>query len=263
MKRLSIIFSFCIILILTSCKTNASSNQENNDDFDAATFVISSYEGGGMIPVDEKVLISKEESHWIYNRYGKETVVSWNTSEEELKTLYQFFKKHNYSKIESRSEGEVFDRGGLTINIEMSGTETEINNSGSYFISEKWMDDYKAIKKKLNDFVNTKIYENKLRVAMSTTVNVQEAIDLYEISVFVDEEKGLDTESNEINPAPTFQVFEGWNKINIRAFYRDSTGAYSGKVSYQQDQIFLKATKNTQSLVLDYVNGKFVVEFKD
>jgi len=264
MRKFAFFIFLLIIMAQISCKTSSNSSEEKNTtEFSASTFEINYFEGGGMIPESRNVLISKEVSYWKFFRYGKETVVNWNTSEDELKELYQFLKKHNYSKIACEKKGQVYDRGGMTVNIKNGTSEVEINNSGSFFIEEKWLEDYKAIKKKLTDFMNTKVYHKKLNVRMSSSAQILELQHKYEISVHVDGEMGMDSESRQTGASPTFKVFEGLNKIDIRAFYRDSTGDYGNKVSYQQDMIFLEATKATRTLFLDFVGGKFVVTFQD
>ena len=263
--KYSIFFSCCVALgLLLSCKSTSDSvDDQESSQFSPATFEISYYNGGGMLPMSENVLISSNESHWKYFRYGKEILVNWDTSPEELKELYGFLKKHNYSKIVSKSEGEVFDRGGLRVTIKNGEETIEIDNSGSNFIEEKWSADYKAIKQHLDDFVNTKVYHKKLNISMASSSTILSLQEKYEISVFVDGEKGMDSESREVSASPTFKVFEGVNKVDIRAFYRDSIGTYGNKVSFQQDMIFLEATKATRSLFLDFVDGKFTVKFRD
>jgi hypothetical protein len=264
MRGFALINLIGLAIFFSACKTSSTAPaEEKPSSFNYDSFKITTYKDGGMLPESENLIISPETSHWIYRRYSKETKVSWTSSPEELRELYSFLQKHNYSKITSKSEGEVFDRGGLSITIQNGESEVKIDDSGNNFIEAKWSKDYKKIKQRLADFVNHKVYASKLSISIETSSAMREAAELYEINVYSDGELGFDTEDEQTGTSPIFKAFDGWNKIEIRTFYKDSLGPYNRKVSYQQEQIFLEASKTSQTLKLDFVDGKFTAAFKD
>ncbi len=101
----------------------------------------------GMLPESEHILISSvDTSYRIYKKDFEEKKSEWVATKEELDVLYQKLVEQTYWKITSqRSNGVVFDRGGVILTISVDGKQYEINNAGNSFVEEKWYSHLAAI----------------------------------------------------------------------------------------------------------------------
>jgi hypothetical protein len=257
-KIIFIILPF--FLLLVGCPKVPSDENSNSKEKLASDFEINLHKSGGMLPISEKLRISAEECSWTYWRYKNETVVKWKATTEELEGLMRTLNSKDFREITSRSEEEVYDRGGYSISIKNREKVSELDNSGRTFIEEKWIPSYNAIKKGILDYSNTKVFENKIYLHASLSKAVQES-DL-RIEVDFDGEMAYNSESTQINPFDGFKAFVGMNQVNLVSYYRDSVSRYNGRVIFQQDMEWLEIEKTDKEVLIDLIDDKLVITKK-
>jgi hypothetical protein len=118
---------------------------------------------GGMLPSYSKLHISTDSCVWEnYNEVNLHRTV-FSLSEHEVQELYSILYLNHFNKI-TYSKQEVLDRGGSDIFINIDGNKYELLNSGSNFIEDQFINNFKTIEKAIlqkyediNNKQNTKI----------------------------------------------------------------------------------------------------------
>ncbi|MBK9193132.1 MAG: hypothetical protein IPM77_17440 [Crocinitomicaceae bacterium] len=152
---------FCTV-ILTACSggidyiTEQTVLPEN-----PKSVVIQWDEGGGMLPEGQDIYISKDSSFYSLWQNQRDQKMYFNTSEQELKSLYQVFVEHDFSNIRMIEEQEVYDRGGTSIRLIADGKYYDKNNSGMTFLHENDVDAYFEVETAIYDFAMKKLKTRK------------------------------------------------------------------------------------------------------
>jgi len=123
----------------------------------------------GMLPLYSKAYISNDSCVWEnYNGINLKRTV-FRLSEKEINDLYSVFYTNQFTEITS-SKQEVVDRGGSNIYIRIDKKKYQLLNSGTNFIQNQFINNYKAIEDAIilnckeansNQTKEFKIYLNK------------------------------------------------------------------------------------------------------
>ena len=110
MRNLCLILPL-LMLFLTACPNSEEAGDSNGSDIPESVnnLKITLFDGGGMLPVSYDTYISTDSAYWTYYRYRYETRIKWIPNKKEMDNLYQELRKHNFDKITSDCEGEVYD----------------------------------------------------------------------------------------------------------------------------------------------------------
>ena len=195
---------------------------------------ITYHDGGGMMDLSSSAYISLDSCTWDYRRNGHEKHLTFSATETEVRDLYQVFYLSEFQLIESKSEGEVYDRGGVGITLQADDVFYDIDNSGSNFIETEWKDNWQDVSNAITEFVRkkqddylvecfVKIDESILSLEQPFNVGIDGA-PLYnsDEDLFSDEDK-----------ENGFKVFElaGATELDLNLYYSDSLDTYGGKMS--------------------------------
>ncbi len=195
-------------------------------------------DGGGMMDLSTSIFISLDSSSWDYRRNGNEKHILFETSDEELKELYQVIRDNQFDRIKIRSEGEVYDRGGVSIRLNIDGKYYDVYNSGSYFIEDDWVDNWRAVSDAITAFSATKTEELKFDCFIKMdesiiTKNYPMKLSVDGPMIFNSDDGNL-TE-DQIQNGFTLRMLEGPTQIDLYLFYPDSTNSYGGMVIYTSE----------------------------
>lgn len=129
-------------------------------------------ENGGMAPYGKHVYLSIDSSYVEFYNDGARNKVYMKFSETDLRSLYEQFKKNNFSQIGTYTEEGIMDRGGTTIKISFAGKEIEKSNSGISFVDDSSLKYYNevaaAINRLVDDFL-TKMKRN-FKIELDTSL---------------------------------------------------------------------------------------------
>lgn len=132
--------------MLASCKSVNTDTTKDMAPKDFTKLSIHYQYSAGMLPDNEIIYISNDTAYRTHRQDMEEVKTGWNPSKQELDDLYHVLLENNYWKITARSSNEmVYDRGGVSLTIEVDGKETRIDNSGNSFLEEKWQGNFAAI----------------------------------------------------------------------------------------------------------------------
>ena len=243
------------MLILTACP-NLDETSDGNFPDNPDKFVIRLSDGGGMLPISEDIYISKDTAHWTYLRYRNETVISWIPTKEEIDSLYTTFKENKIDQIKSDCEGEVFDRGGTRIDIDINQNDYRLDNSGNCFVMDKWADNYKAVSSAIRKYTTRKVNAQMLEIVISPSDSLLLAN--YNLTLVVNDEH-IFTYDGEKPSEKTIKMYPGANQFYMQFFYKDSVNSYGTPITFKSDQLFIDVTDKTHKVVVDFSAGKFVV----
>ena len=253
MKKFHPILFFPITtLLLTACPENSSGGNKLPKNPDK--LVIRWSESGGMLPVSKSIYISNDSASWEYWRYKGETIISWEPTEKELDDLYQTFVKHNFDKLESYSEGEVYDRGGVSMDFTVDDQSFNASNSGMSFIKDKWKNDWSVINSAVKSYAQSKVNQQLINKDILIDESIKNAP--FEVLLRVNENEIYGPNSDTVSGRLKQSFYPGQNQIEITQFYRDSVDKYNGKVSESTNMYFQIVSDSIQSFTFTFKEGK-------
>jgi|SRR5690606_11672539 len=136
------------ILSLQSC------GEKMQDEY-PKDMVVRYSENGGMAPYGKTIFLSIDSSYVEFFNAGARNKVYMKFSETDLKSLYEQFKKNNFSQISTYTEEGIMDRGGTTVSIKYGGKEIEKSNSGISFVDESYLKYYREVESAINRLVDS------------------------------------------------------------------------------------------------------------
>ncbi|MEX1002085.1 MAG: hypothetical protein WDZ35_08215 [Crocinitomicaceae bacterium] len=228
MKVFTLIATIGLFFLLTACPEG----QKKGPPKSPGELVIQWNDGGGMLPVSEAIYISNDSCSWKYWRYQAETVISWKAKKKELDDLYAVMVKNKFDQVTSTNEGQVYDRGGVSIHIEVDDQKYKIDNSGSSFIADQWQGNFSAISHAIQTYAKEKVNLQLLELPL----NVAEEIDHlpFDITLRINNQVIYDPKNNLPFESKKVSVYPGDNRFEISLFYADSSNKYGGKVLHEQ-----------------------------
>lgn len=263
--RKSLLLLMSLFFLLTACP-NSESEEGNglNDESELPevpeTLTIRTSEDGGMLPVSHRAFISFDSAYWIYDRYNYETMIKWIPTKKEIDDLYSELRANNFDKIKSDCKGEVYDRGGQTIWIEVNGKSYEISNSGNCFIKEEHFKDYLSTSNAIAKYVrkNVKVQMIELPIEVSKNLIASD----YHISIQINNNR--DVFSPNIDTVSIDEFFyPGPNEFLVSLEFKDSTNYYGSPVNYKYDRFFETVDSNSKKIYLDWKNNEVILNVEN
>jgi hypothetical protein len=112
-----------------------------------ADFTLSFHFDGGMSYHFEEITITKDSCISKVNEQGKILVCRFKLSASALDSLYAMLQQNQFTQIEYRSGGQVYDRGGEKITIGWNNNQQRytVNDSQNSFVQKAWFVKWNAI----------------------------------------------------------------------------------------------------------------------
>ena len=230
---------FSILLLLSACSGTQEEGTDGNSGGDlpekAEKIKVTWGDGGGMLDLSTQIYISNDSCSWNYRKNGYEKHIGFEVSESELNGLYKVFVDNEFNKIKARSEGEVYDRGGVGISLDVDGEFYRADNSGSNFIEADWTENWRNVSSAITSLADSKMEEKKFEARVLLDESILELN--YPMNVSVDGPILYTSDDGPMNPnqrAEGFkvQLLEGPTEIDVYLFYPDSLNSYGGKATY-------------------------------
>ena len=252
---------------VSSCATPGEAENKEEDDINqsdlpekAENLVIKLNEGGGMLPIWYKTYISKDSAYWLYDRYGYETIVRWVPSKGELDELYDKLKSDKFDKIKSDCEGQVYDRGGISIEIEVNSKEYKINNSGNCFIQEKYLESYNSVLGAIVSYEQRKVKEQFIQIPLEVSNSL--------INSGYDVEIEINNGRSSFIPSFDTLVYNGNfypgpNEFIIKLNYKDSTNYYGSPENYVYEQMFETIDGESKRILIDWKGNQVLINVEN
>lgn len=141
MKRLSILFALFSIACHSGPAVNGLPAERPKD------LKLSYHLDGGMVYHSEDLTITADSCVSDINNEGKKTHTVFMLSSAELDGLYSVLQKNKFDKIGYRTEGEVYDRGGITMSLSWDKDQRkyQVNDSQMSFVLKDWEKEWRAI----------------------------------------------------------------------------------------------------------------------
>jgi hypothetical protein len=123
-----------------------------------ADFVLTYHLDGGRRYYSENLHISADSCVFTKNEEGKITDKHFTLSAGEMDALYDYLRDKKTDYIEYYSEKEVYDRGGITVQIAWNQGKEHISISDAQrdFVKKKWQDNWSEICTHLRGIVAAK-----------------------------------------------------------------------------------------------------------
>jgi len=250
---------FVSLLILTLFYSCGGKSADPVEAPKLEKFELTYFDGGGMIDMSERIFISDTLCYWQYHRYGRETLVNYQLSKEEMNALTEFLIEHHYDEIESDKKGFVADRGGSVISIKQESGVLELNNNGSFFIGEKWLSDYNAIKDYIYDLNETKVEALKIDVMVKLDESLFSSPNT--ITCDFNGRKVFESIEGDLNHSFQAKAYPGLNELTVFSLMTDSIDVNGKNAVELQQNLFVECAQD-QQITVGMVDGK-IVEIKD
>jgi hypothetical protein len=98
--------------------------------------VVTYNNGGGMLNQSEEYYICQDSLVRDSRYQGHQNRWSCKPDPAKLDALYAQFLKDDITSIRSNNEGEVYDRGGITLRFSYGSNNFELVDAGNYFIAK-------------------------------------------------------------------------------------------------------------------------------
>lgn len=257
MIRLSFIPVFILFGLFTSCSNGGSivdsAENESNLPENPSKFTIDWSEGGGMLNRSQHIYISYDSAVWVFDRYNNETVISWKPEKKVIDDLYEILRTNKIDKIQSTSEGEVYDRGGISMNINIDGKSYQIDNSGSNFIMDKWKTNYTTVNNSIVDYTMKEVENRKIQIEVTLLDGLFKSG--YYVNVDLNEERIFDYKEDSTSSTVSVKAYPGLNQFNFQLLYKDSTDYYGNAVRFKSDNLFEKIIESGRIVKFDMIDN--------
>lgn len=113
---------------------------------------------GGMQYYSEDLLLTKDSCVFNKNDNGKKTTLKFVLSKTEWEAFYAMLKKNHFDKIEYRTESNVYDRGGIRMDLSWNKDQRtlKIDDSQVSFVEKRWDKDWNAICQYISELTKSK-----------------------------------------------------------------------------------------------------------
>lgn len=252
MKFKVIYFSFFVsIYSLNSCTGGRTFLVENTVlPENPKSIVIEWSEGGGMLPEGQNIYISKDSSYYSIWQDQRNQKIYFNTSENELKSLYQIFVDNDYGNIRLIEEQEVYDRGGTSIRLIADGKYFDKNNSGMTFLHENDVDAYYEVETAIYDFAMKKIEDKKIQLEISIDPSVLNSP--FSLYLGLNQNTLADPEDSTFETRYVADVFPGQNAIDMGLYYKDSTDYYGYPAMHSREYPIIEVSDSLNQITIKY-----------
>jgi len=91
---------------------------------------------GGMLPAGYSIDLNSDSSYLSYHVFGAQNKIYFKLTEQELDNIYQECVRQKFDIIKEKKE-MVYDRGGISIRLNVNGKNIRKNDAGTSFIQGK------------------------------------------------------------------------------------------------------------------------------
>mgnify|MGYP006169301377 CR=1 FL=1 len=208
----------------------------------------------GMLPSYADAYISSDSCIWEnYNGINLQRIV-FELSDNEILHLYSTFYNNQFTKIES-SKQDVLDRGGSYIYINVNEKRYELLNSGSNFITDEFIENYKAIEQVLLE----KFEDINSKQSKNVIIDLDESISSSKHNVVLyinSKEVYNEQKTGEFNSMHyTIQN----NSVHFKIFLMQKSSSSFQTVLHKYE-LTLKDNQINQDLILTLVDGKLILK---
>jgi hypothetical protein len=127
-------------------------------------FSISSYEGGGMTPESEEYFVSEDSAGRVSFYEQSHNRWTFVPDPSRLDAFYDRIRQQDPTSITASDEGEVYDRGGISLHIEFDDHSFQVAHAGSSFVAERDWDRFDAVHQEIAAFVTEGLEANKVNL---------------------------------------------------------------------------------------------------
>lgn len=147
MKKLIIFFVILSLGCNMQGQVNGLPAQRPND------FALYYHFDGGMRYYSENINIAADSCVYNINDGGKKTHKLIKLSSKDLDDLYSMLKKNQFNRIEKRTVENVYDRGGISIEVSWNKGQqrVSISDAQNSFVKENWDKEWGAVCKYIAD----------------------------------------------------------------------------------------------------------------
>jgi hypothetical protein len=138
---------FITLLLLLAVGCRLPAQQNSLPVICPADFTLSYHYDGGMSYHFEDITITRDSCIYKLNEKGKIRVKRFKLTDAGLNSLYAMLVQNQFTQIEYRSGGQVYDRGGEKITIGWNNNRQRytVNDSQSSFVQKAWFSKWNTI----------------------------------------------------------------------------------------------------------------------
>jgi hypothetical protein len=245
-----------VSLLMSACSGEGGTAVFSGSDLpaDPEKIIIEWHEGGGMLPEGQEIYLSTDSSYYSMWRDQTHQKLYFNTSAEELKSIYQVFTDNDFDKIRLLEEQEVYDRGGTSISLNADGKNFSKNNSGMTFLHEDDYEEYNAIENNIYDFAKSKIENQKTKTTVKIGNELLAGNYLIYININGNIAYNSDTDDSLLTQLDTL-LYTASNEFILNLYNKDSLNYY-GSPSFIESVYLTKEISDTSNTVLFSLDKK-------
>ncbi len=142
-----------VLVLLFFCLMNFACStmpKERPQDFN-----LSLSDHGGMLPAGYSIEISGDSSCLSYHAFGAKNKVYFKLTEQELDDVYQQCVRQKFDIIKEKEE-KVYDRGGISIRLNVNGKTIRKSDAGTSFIKGKYAERFGSVEGMIRKMVKEK-----------------------------------------------------------------------------------------------------------
>jgi hypothetical protein len=155
-------------MVLTGCATMGGGSGLPKQR--PADLVITYNNGGGMLDEGEHYYISQDSCVRDSRFEGHQNRWVCKPDAKQLDALYAQLVKDDVATIKTEDQGEVYDRGGITLHFDYGGKSFEIVDAGSSFVVERDADRFRRTADGIVGLVGECIQRQAIAIAFDLRV---------------------------------------------------------------------------------------------
>jgi len=134
-----------VMMLIAGCSSGAQSKTLPSTR--PADLRFSYHYDGGMLYYSEDLTLSKDSCVFIKNDAGKKTIRRFMLSATEMDALFSMLVANKFDQIESKQETGVYDRGGISmdINWDAGKRSSHVSDAQMNFVNEKWRTEWQKV----------------------------------------------------------------------------------------------------------------------
>jgi hypothetical protein len=191
-----------------------------------ADFRINSYDGGGMNPESEEYFITNDSAGRVSHFDQSRNRWTFKPDPATLDAFYARIRELNPTTLKARDEGEVYDRGGTTLQIQYDRNTFNISDAGNSFIVERDVDRFWEVNQAIVAFVEEGLDGKRVSLQVRMDIRIPDTA-LTFCSIMLNQEQILPR--NDKNPTiidpesskdmlPGEYMLNGWATVSGKNF---------------------------------------------
>lgn len=203
MKSLLILFS-AMTIVLCGCASMGGGDlpKQRPDDL-----VITYNDGGGMLDQSEEYFICKDSCVRDSRFQGHQNRWMCKTDLKKLDDLYAQLVKDDVTSIKTEDQGEVYDRGGISLRFSFGDKNFQIIDAGSSFVVERDQDRFNRTSDAITGFVDECVQSQTISIRLDLQVDVQDSA-VQSCSINLDNINVLNWQAQNAEPLAQLRTLE-------------------------------------------------------